>query len=651
MARTKQTARKSTGGKAPRKSAVFYAYAARKQAAAKQQGKQEITEAELEAAAPVNVNYDVSYESSFYAHHFAAQPTTVDLFRPSFSVATTVNPLENGAQTRERWLSVNFNSCLDGPGVRTYRSQLHLVITLDISGSMSDRFEGEPGKTKLQIAQQSLLTLLKQLGPNDALGIVLFNSVATVLQPIEKISSMDKKQLEEKILKLRANGGTAITRAIEAASNLYNNEADAKGLKDDNNLISRRIFFLTDMEVSHDDGQTFLERIRRNAQDRTIWSTVVGVGLDLGAEVIQSVSRTIGCNYCNVRSARTFDELMNSEFHYTVTPIGFNIEIALSGERYKLEQGYGSPEVHQLQDPVEVRSSIKLITEFPSPMNDKNEVRGGCLLFRIIDTKIADDTTEKFKINTSWDTISGIRQTDEQEFEFSNTIGSFTHSGIQKAILLTRYTAFMKRYLKLRQASATPEIIDEYQSMRRQFPRLVEYFKNEMTVLNDESLNEEEFKHLLDIAQQDDIPLNESLVLPPPVVTTTAVAAATTTVTNNPVTVERKTLPSLDTLPRRDLQTLAKRHSIKGNLKTEDLLTKLTDTLANKPTTSKTDGTDDVCCICLTNNSSVILLPCAHQCLCNDCATKQEDELQKCPICRQDILHGTTAAVKRQRTI
>ncbi|CAF0798994.1 unnamed protein product [Rotaria sordida] len=649
MARTKQTARKSTGGKAVRQSAVFQTYAKRKQAEAKQQGKPEITEAEIEATAPVDVTYDVSYESSFYAHHFTAQPTTTDLFMPSFGIATTINPLENENKTIEHWLSVNFNSCLDGPGIRTHRARLHLVITLDISGSMSNKFEGEPGKTKLQIAQQSLLTLLKQLSPDDALGIVLFNHAATVLQPMERISSINRTQLEGNILKLRADGGTNITRAIEVASDLYNSETDKKGMKDDNNMISRRIFFLTDMEVSTSDGQTFLKRIQNNAQNHTVWSTVVGVGLDLGAEVIQSVSRTIGCNYCNVRNARTFDELMNTEFHYTVTPIGFNIELLLLSERYTIEQGYGSPEVHQLQDQINTRQSIKSITEFPSPMNDKNEVRGGCLLFKIIDLK-KDENKEKFKINTSWDTISGIRQKNEQEFEFSNDIDSFTHSGIRKAILLVRYTSFMKRYLKLRQASATPDIIDEYQSMRRQYPRLVEYFQKEMTIIDDKSLNEEEYKHLLDIAQQDDIPLNENL-LPPPIVATTMAAAAAAVTTNDRPVAAKKTLPSLETLPRRDLQTLAKQHSIKGNLKTEELVRKLSDVITgDAASVVTTTSTGDVCCICLTNNSSVILLPCGHKCLCNDCTNKQEEQLTKCPICRQDILHATTPTVKRQRT-
>ncbi|CAF1260319.1 unnamed protein product [Rotaria magnacalcarata] len=649
MARTKQTARKSVSGKAARKSAVFQTYAKRKQVQAKQQGKAEVTEAELEATAPADVTYDVSYESSFYAHHFTAQPTTTDLFMPSYGIATTVDPLENGNQNIEHWLSVNFNSCLDGAGIRTHRARLHLVITLDISGSMSDRFEGEPGKTKLQIAQRSLLTLLKQLGPDDALGIVLFNHSATVLQSIERISSIDKKKLEENILKLRASGGTTIARAIEVASELYNSAADQKGMKDDNNMISRRIFFLTDMEVSTTDGETFLKHIKDNAEKHTIWSTVVGVGLDLGAEVIQSVSRTIGCNYCNVRSARTFDELMNTEFHYTVTPIGFNIELSLAGERYTMEQGYGSPEIHQLQDKIDTRQSIKIITEFPSPMNDKNEVRGGCLLFKIIDMK-KDEANENFKITTSWDTVSGIRQNNEKELEFSNDVDSFTHSGIRKSILLVRYTSFMKRYLKLRQASATPDVIDEYQSMRRQYPSLVEYFKKEMTVINDKSLDEEEYKHLLDIAQQDDIPLNENLLTLPPIEAAAAAASVTTvTMPNTITTIIKKTIPSLDELPRRDLQTLAKKHSIKGNLKTEELVRRLSDVIACDATLA-TSSSGDVCCICLTNNSSVSLLPCGHKCLCNDCIAKQEERLTKCPICRQDIFDTSAPTSKRQRT-
>ncbi|CAF1066784.1 unnamed protein product [Adineta steineri] len=177
-------------------------------------------------------------------------------------------------------------------------------------------------------------------------------------------------------------------------------------------------------------------------------------------------------------------------------------------------------------------------------------------------------------MNTSWDTLEGITQTNEQDLQFSKQIDSFTHSGIRKAILLVRYTKFIKRYLKVRQASATPDIMDEYQTMRRQFPRLVEYFQQEMLVLNDQSLYEEEYRHLLDIAQRDDIPLNQYLHQPQTITATSTMATIT----------------------------------------------------------------GDRCCICLTNKSSVILFSCGHKCLCNDCADQQQEQLTRCPLCRQDVM-------------
>jgi hypothetical protein len=40
---------------------------------------------------------------------------------------------------------------------------------------------------------------------------------------------------------------------------------------------------------------------------------------------------------------------MNKEFGYVVCPIGFNIEMALQSDCFKLEKGYGSPEVADIK--------------------------------------------------------------------------------------------------------------------------------------------------------------------------------------------------------------------------------------------------------------------------------------------------------------
>ena len=45
------------------------------------------------------------------------------------------------------------------------------------------------------------------------------------------------------------------------------------------------------------------------------------------------------------------------------------------------------------------------------------------------------------------------------------------------------------------------------------------------------------------------------------------------------------------------------------------------------------------CCICLTNDKSVLLLPCRHLCVCPDCGLNENALLDKCPICRSSIEH------------
>eukprot|EP01038_Epipyxis_sp_PR26KG_P005914 gene5914-8157_t len=62
----------------------------------------------------------------------------------------------------------------------------------------------------------------------------------------------------------------------------------------------------------------------------------------------------------------------------------------------------------------------------------------------------------------------------------------------------------------------------------------------------------------------------------------------------------------------------------------------------NNNETKQEDGKNDetrLCCICLENLKCVVLLPCKHLCLCEDCSplNSMKNTLQSCPICRQSI--------------
>ena len=64
-------------------------------------------------------------------------------------------------QANTHWIHFYFNSKFDGVASEMIRPSLHLVIALDISGSMGVSFPGEQGKSKIDVAKLSLLSVIK----------------------------------------------------------------------------------------------------------------------------------------------------------------------------------------------------------------------------------------------------------------------------------------------------------------------------------------------------------------------------------------------------------------------------------------------------------------------------------------------------------
>lgn len=75
---------------------------------------------------------------------------------------------------KQHYLQFYFNSKYDGVGSKVERPSLNLVIALDVSGSMGETFKGETSKMKIQVAQESLLTLLKY--SSSPLSLSFFSS-------------------------------------------------------------------------------------------------------------------------------------------------------------------------------------------------------------------------------------------------------------------------------------------------------------------------------------------------------------------------------------------------------------------------------------------------------------------------------------------
>jgi hypothetical protein len=153
MARTKQTARKSTGGKAPRKQLATKAARQfkgfmRSQQSAGRAGSSSAGSSGSKAGKPAVTSF-INYENTFGAFSFpVGQPlapgavgaSAVD-FKPRFTAAESIDPVTGN---REHWLGVNWQSRFDGPGMAAIgRPDLDLILCVDISGSMGCAFDND----------------------------------------------------------------------------------------------------------------------------------------------------------------------------------------------------------------------------------------------------------------------------------------------------------------------------------------------------------------------------------------------------------------------------------------------------------------------------------------------------------------------------
>lgn len=225
MARTKQTARKSTGGKAPRKQLATKAarrpVAAFRQYMTSQQAVGNANFGSNETQTKEGKACFINYENIFGSFAFDVGPPDENrVFVPQFGSAISVDPLSG---LREQWLSLSFSSKYNGPGMQLHsRTPLCLVICLDISGSMGSAFDNDgsggfswgqqqdDSKTKLGVAKRCIKAIIGQLKSDDSLGIMLFDHGQRMLLPITPSADLDLADLYGQLDALRPCGGTQL---------------------------------------------------------------------------------------------------------------------------------------------------------------------------------------------------------------------------------------------------------------------------------------------------------------------------------------------------------------------------------------------------------------------------------------------------------
>lgn len=463
----------------------------------------------------------MTYEGVFYDHYFQEPQKEVceTLFCPSYRMALSKNPFTH---EEEYYLSVGLNSNIKESDFK--RKKLNIVVVLDISGSMSSRFDQyyydknrrienqENTKQKMTLANEAIVAMSEHLHDEDTLGIILFDDRAYHAKPLRPIKETNMLAIKQHILDLKPRGGTNWSAGYKAGVALFDSLSEK--FKDPSQY-ENRIIFLTDAMPNRGElGEKGLFAIAKNASAKHIYTTFIGIGVDFNNDLVETVSKTKGANYYAIHSSKEFKKRLDEEFDYMVTPLVFDLNLKLKSNAFKIAAVYGSPDAN-----LSTGELMYVNTLFPSPSNEEGS-RGGVILLKL--KKI--DNSETLTLSVNYHDRSGKVYHSSKSIHFKRELLPYNQT-IQKAILLSRYVDLMKNFsmdmrkgcqdkvpyapfemlrrscgiypptrplypfIKTWERKSCPlEVSDGYKKI---FTHFLIYFRNEMKTINDKSLSKE----------------------------------------------------------------------------------------------------------------------------------------------------------------
>ncbi len=387
----------------------------------------------------------LTYEGLFYDYTFDTGKTKSceTLFCPSYARGVSKD-LFSGETNY--YLSIGLNSGLTEESFQ--RKKLNLVVVLDISGSMSAPFNSyyydnpqnnkgkERPKSKMEVANQAIVSMLDHLKDSDRFGMVLFDNQGYLAKPMREVGSTNMEAISRHILDLKPRGGTNMSAGLYQGVEQFS--AISHALKDPS-IYENRIIFLTDAMPNRGTlSKGGLFNTVQEASEKNIFTSFIGIGVDFNPDLIEHITKIRGANYYAVHSSEDFTRRLDGEFDFMVTPLVFNLKLQLSSDDYTIEGVFGSPEAN-----LSTGQMMQINTLFPSSTEDE-EVRGGVVLVKL---KKNGHSNNPIKLTVSYEDRSGNSSTSSESIQFDQDATYWDNKGIQKAALLSEYVSVLKNWL------------------------------------------------------------------------------------------------------------------------------------------------------------------------------------------------------------
>lgn len=176
------------------------------------------------------------------------------------------------------------------------RAPLSIAVVLDTSGSM--------GGEKIEQAKDSVAKLLRDMRDDDEIALVRYATDSEIVQPLARVGAV-RAALIQKVLAIQAGGGTNIPPAL------------ARGLDALRTASSGRVKRVVLVSDGLDSTRTESERIARDAAERLVTVSSLGIGLDFDEAYMGGVAIAGHGNFGFVRDAAALATFLRRELEET----------------------------------------------------------------------------------------------------------------------------------------------------------------------------------------------------------------------------------------------------------------------------------------------------------------------------------------------
>ncbi len=263
------------------------------------------------------------------------------------------------------------------------RPPMHLVLALDVSGSMSGQ--------AISYLRQGLDAMVDELRDDDMVSLVTYSDEVTTL--LEMIPATKVDTLRATFAELRAGGTTNLYGGLSTALRIADTHRTAE--------VQSRVVFLSDgVATAGLRSPTKIRSLAEAYARRGIAITTIGVGSDFDVETMRGLGEVGSGNFYFLSDVTDVLEVFRDEVNTFLTPIALDVRIDLNiAQAYRLRQGYGTNNWHRSVGGATIRIPALYLAGRSSandPIEEGRRGGGGAIIFELV----ADELDGSFDVGT-----------------------------------------------------------------------------------------------------------------------------------------------------------------------------------------------------------------------------------------------------------